>query len=96
MEAKQRKIMDDKNAKINCSTFQKQEPVIQDIVEKINNVKEVQKKAELAEEMQKEVEVLFSCTDFDENNIDCGNCRFIANLRKKTTELIMKAKRLAE
>ena len=84
------------DTKINCAIFQKQESVIGDIAEKINNAKEVHEKAELAEEMQKEVEVFFSCTDYDKNNIDCENCRFIASLRKKTAELIIKAKRLTE
>jgi len=82
--------------KVNCAIFQKQEPVIKNIAEKINSVKDVQEKANLAEEMQKEVEVFFSCTDYDKNNIDCESCRFIANLRKKTAELIIKAKRLTE
>jgi len=93
-KGKQRKIMNDENTKINCSTFQKQEPVIRDISEKINNVKEVPKKAELAEKIQKEVDVLLSCPDYDENDLDCENCRFIASLRKKTAVLIMRANKL--
>lgn len=84
------------DTKINCAIFQKQESGIGNIAEKINNAKEIHEKAELAEEMQKEVEVFFSCTDYDKNNIDCESCRFIANLRKKTAELIIKAKRLTE
>jgi len=95
MEAKQRRIMDDETAKINCSTFKKQEPVMQDIAEKINNVKEVQEKAELAEKMQKEADVILLCSDYDENDLDCENCRFITSLRKKTAELIIKANKLA-
>ena len=84
------------DSKINCATFQKQESAIKNIVEKINSVKEVQEKAELAEEMQKEVEVFFSCTDYDESSMDCKSCRCIANLRKKTAELIIKTKSLTE
>jgi len=82
------------NSKINCSIFQKQESVMQDIVEKINNVKEVQGKAELAEEMQNEVNVILLCPEYDENDLDCENCRFIASLRKKTADLIIKANKL--
>lgn len=82
-------------AKISCATFQKQEPVIKDITEKINNAKEVQEKATFAVELQKEVNVLLSCSDYDEKSLNCKNCHFIANLRKKTADLIIKAKKLA-
>ncbi len=87
--------MSKENAKINCSVFQKQEPVIADITAKINGAKGVLEKADFAEELQKEVNVLLSCQDYDEKNADCSNCRFIANLRKKTADLIIKAKKLA-
>jgi len=82
-------------AKINCPAFQKQEPVIKDITAKINNAKDVLEKAEFAEKLQEEVNVLLSCPDFDEKSMDCNNCRFIANVRKKTADLIIKAKKLA-
>lgn len=81
--------------KINCQTFQKQEPVIKGITDKINSVKGVQGKAKFAEELQKEVSVLLSCPDYDDKKLDCKNCRFIASLRKKTADVIIKAKKLA-
>jgi hypothetical protein len=81
--------------KINCQIFQKQEPVINGITDKINNSKGVQEKAKFAEELQREIEVLLSCQDFKSENLDCKNCHFIANLRKKTADLIIKAKKLA-
>ncbi len=81
--------------KISCSTFQKQEPVIKDITEKINKANGVQEKAGFAEELEKEVDVLLSCPDYDDKSLDCKNCHFIANLRKKTANLIIKAKKLA-
>jgi len=84
-----------KEAKINCPVFQKQEAVIRGITEKINEAKGVQEKAAYAEELQKEVKVLLSCPDYDKEKLDCESCHFIANLRKKTTDLIIKAKRLA-
>jgi len=87
--------MSKKSAKMNCSTFQKQEPAIKDITAKINNAKDVVEKAELAKELQEEVGVLLSCPDYDEKSIRCKNCRFIANVRKKTVDLIIKAKKLA-
>jgi len=81
--------------KINCLTFQKQEMVIKDITNKINMAKGVLEKARLAEELQKETNVLLSCPDYDKEKLDCKNCHFIANLRKKTADLIIKAKKLA-
>ncbi len=79
---------------VNCPAFQKQEPVIKDITDKINQAKGVLEKARFAEELQKEVDVLLSCPDYDKEKFDCKNCHFIANLRKKTANLIIKAKKL--
>jgi hypothetical protein len=87
--------MKNEEAKINCPTFQKQEPIIQSITAKINNAKEVSKKAEFAEKLAEEVNVLLSCPDFKEKDTDCGNCHFIANIRKKTADLIIRTERLA-
>jgi len=87
--------MSKQDAKINCQTFQKQEPAIEDITAKINNAKDVLEKAEFAEKLQEEVDVLLSCPDYDEKSADCSNCRFIADVRKRTTDLIIKAKKLA-
>ncbi len=87
--------MDKKEAKITCATFQKQESVIKDLTDKINKAKGVQEKAKVAEELQKEVNVLLNCSDYKKETLDCKNCHFIANLRKKTTDLIIKAKKLA-
>jgi ABC-type hemin transport system substrate-binding protein len=87
--------MKNKEAKINCPTFQKQEPVIQSITAKINNTKDVLKKAEFAEKLEKEVNVLLSCPNYKEKDKDCSNCHFIASIRKKTTDLIIKTKKLA-
>lgn len=80
---------------ISCPTFRKQEPVIKDITDKINQAKGVLEKARFAEELQKEVNVLLSCPDYDDKRLDCKSCHFIANLRKKTANLIIKAKKLA-
>ncbi len=81
--------------KISCPIFQKQEPVIKDIMDKINQAKGVQGKARFAEELQKEVNVLLFCPDYDDKRLDCKSCHFIANLRKKTANLIIRAEKLA-
>jgi hypothetical protein len=85
----------EENRTINCTTFQKQEPAIKEITDKINMAQKVMEKARFAEGLQKEVEVLLSCPDYDDKSLDCKNCHFIANLRKKTGSLIIKAKKLA-
>jgi hypothetical protein len=40
------------------------------------------------------VDVLLSCPDYESQSLDCKNCHFISNLRKKTSNLIIKAKKL--
>lgn len=80
--------------KINCSAFLKQEPVIRGITDKINKAKGVQEKSKYAEELQKESNVLLNCLDYEEEILDCKNCHFIANLRKKAADLIIKARSL--
>jgi len=87
--------MSKENTKISCPTFQKQEPVIQDITAKINNAKDVLEKADFAQKLQDEVDVLLSCPDYDQKIVECTNCHFIANVRKKTAGLIIKAQKLA-
>ena len=87
--------MHKEDTQINCPTFQKQEPVIKDITDKINRSKGVQEKAGFAEELQKEVNVLLNCSDYKKESLECKNCHFIANLRKKTADIIIKVKKLA-
>jgi hypothetical protein len=84
----------EENKAINCLTFQKQEPIIKDITDRINIGETVLEKATFAEELQEEVNVLLSCTNYDKASINCKYCHFIANLRKKTANLIIKAKKL--
>lgn len=87
--------MDKKTSRINCLTFQKQERVITGVTDKINKAEDVQEKAKFAEELHKEVDVLLSCPDSNKEKLDCKNCRFIASLRRKTADVIIKAKKLA-
>jgi hypothetical protein len=84
----------ERNARINCPTFQKQEPIIKDITDKINKAKAVREKARFAEELEKELDVLLSCPDYESQSLDCKNCHFISNLRKETSNLIIRAKKL--
>jgi len=79
---------------MNCPTFLKQEAVIKDLADRINRAQGVSEKAGIAGEMLKEVAVLLSCLEYDEEKADCGNCRFIANLREKTARLIIRTRKL--
>jgi predicted metallo-beta-lactamase superfamily hydrolase len=81
--------------KINCPIFQKQELLIKDITDKINKTKAIQEKAEFAEELQKKIDALSNCADFKKDNLNCTSCHFVANLRKRAANLIIKAKKLA-
>jgi len=87
--------MQNNDVKINCPIFQKQEPGIQKITNNINSATGVKEKAKFAVELQKEADVLLSCADYDAKKLDCENCHFIANLRKKTANLIIKTQKLA-
>ncbi len=80
--------------KINCPIFQKQEPIIKELTDNINKAKGVLEKARFAEELQKEVKVLLSCLDYKSESLDCKNCHLIANLREKTADIVIKAKKL--
>jgi hypothetical protein len=79
---------------MNCPNFQKQEAVIKALADRINRAEGVAEKAGIAEEMQKEVAVLLSCLEYDEERAECGNCRFIANVREKTARLIIRTRKL--
>ena len=85
----------DGSAMINCATFQKQELVIKDITQKINAIEGVAGKAVFAEILRKEVDVLLACQSYKNTSADCENCRFVASLRKRSADLIVKVKKLA-
>lgn len=82
-------------AKINCQTFHKQDNAIKAVTDRINAAEGVQKKAPHAKDLKKELDVLVSCPDYNDKSLDCGNCRFVTNLRMRTANLIIKAERLA-
>ena len=79
---------------IKCQIFQKQNLIVRELTNKINETETIQKKAKLAEELAKEVDVLILCSNYDNKSINCINCHFISNARKKTVNLIIKARKL--
>ena len=80
---------------IDCSMFLKAEELIKGITSKINRAKGISEKAGFAEELKKIADELLSCQEFESGNLNCKNCHFIAALRKKTADIIIKVKRLA-
>ncbi|MCG2712392.1 MAG: hypothetical protein L6416_08745 [Candidatus Omnitrophica bacterium] len=81
-----------KEINIDCLKFQEQEQIMQGIIDRINQAKDVREKARFAQELHQEAEEILSCPLFDSKSLDCNNCNFIANLRKKTANLIIKVK----
>ena len=81
---------------IKCPIFLKREWTIKELTRDINEAKTLSDKAERAEQLKKEVEMLLSCEKYNQKNEDCKNCRMISNLRKQTAELLIKAKGLGK
>lgn len=79
---------------MNCLRFQKQEDAISGIIAGINQAGDIAGKAEFASSLQREVEVLLFCRDYDPNSDDCTNCHFHANVRKRVAGLFIKARKL--
>ncbi|MBI5306348.1 hypothetical protein HZB04_02075 [Candidatus Wolfebacteria bacterium] len=80
--------------KIKCPIFTSKNEEIEKINKAINEAGEIGGKARLAERLIKEVDELINCKLFDEKRVDCKICHYIADLRKRTANLILKAKEL--
>ena len=87
--------MNQKEPGIKCPTFLKQEPGINKLTESINQAEPVHEKAALALELQKEVNVLLECPDYNRERADCRNCHFLATVRKRVADVIILAQKLA-
>lgn len=81
--------------KISCQIFNRQAPAVNRITEEINKARGVQEKAWWAEELIKEVKNLLECQKHDGAKLDCANCRTISELRNRTANLVLKARKLA-
>lgn len=86
--------MTEPKPEIKCPIFLKREWTIKTLTRDINEAKAVFDKAERAQQLKQEVEMLLTCEKYDEKSEDCGNCRTISTLRKQTAELLIKAKGL--
>ena len=79
---------------MNCSMFQKQERITKKIINKINSEKKPDGKIRYADELLKEINLLFSCTRYTKEDIECNVCHIIATLRKETAELLNETKKI--
>ena len=86
--------MTEPRPQINCPIFLKREWAIKELTRDINEAKAVSDKAERAERLKNEVEMLLSCEKYDRENEDCKDCKVISTLRKQTAELLIKARGL--
>ena len=81
--------------KIKCTIFKSKNEAIEGVTKAINESEDVERKAHLAERLIKEAEELLVCKHFDEKRADCKICHYIANLRIKTANLIIRTSRFA-
>ena len=82
-------------SEIKCGIFKTQEPHIKKATQLINSAQGAVQKAREAQNLLNEVDLLLTCVEYNDQNMDCQTCREIASLRKKTAELIIKASKLA-
>jgi len=76
---------------MNCPTFLKHQGRIKKLTRSVNGRKIISKKVDDAFELVDIINILSSCPDYDENNDDCINCRFILNLRQEIARIIIEA-----
>lgn len=79
---------------IHCPLFQSEEEVARKLTSEINEAASIEEKAAKARDLIEEVDALLLCEEYDDKNVDCKNCRVISELRKKTAELVVKARKL--
>jgi hypothetical protein len=83
-------------ATLNCpiDLFPKQEMEIARLTSSINQAPTAARKSPFAQSLLETVTVLLDCAAYDEDNPNCGLCRNISELRRKTANLVMAAGRL--
>lgn len=80
---------------IRCPKFRAQETVVVRLTQQINAAETVAEKAPKAKELIETVEELLDCGEYEEDSPHCQFCHNFSALRKKTAELILKARWLA-
>ena len=80
--------------KIKCVIFQAKNETIERITQAINEAANIKEKAVIAQKLLNEVEELLACKHFSRKKAECKICHYIAKLRKRTANLIIKDKQL--
>ena len=76
--------------------FARQEGEIIRLTQAINQAPRAAEKAVWAQVLIEEVDLLLECEQYDESSPDCRLCRQLAELRRKTAALIVRAGQLQE
>ena len=80
---------------IKCNTYQANFAVLNEIRQRINQVTSFGINAGYAKELLVQIACLDDCAQFDDQKQDWSNCRMMTEVNKRTTELIIHAKRLS-
>jgi predicted transcriptional regulator len=72
-----------------CPKFSQTEPKIKQLTAETNEAKDLPTKAVKARELIKTADTLLACTDFENGNWTCKNCRHVTSLRKETSQIIL-------
>jgi predicted transcriptional regulator len=73
---------------ISCPTYIHSEKVMRELTNEINKAKDLNEKAVMAHKLIREADMLLSCKKHREN-WNCRNCRKIASLRKRVSEIVI-------
>jgi len=81
--------------KINCPCFTKKYNQLLDNKQKVKRSVRGMEKEIYAEDCDKSIDELLDCSNYDQLNMDCVNCRIVANLEKNSVEIRMQLKATA-
>ncbi len=81
--------------KITCPSFTKKYNQILDNKHKVSRSVRSIEKAIYAEDCEEGINELLDCGDYDPVKMDCLNCRVVANIQKKSAEIILQMKATA-
>jgi len=79
----------DFSKKISCPNFHNQYSRLLDDRKKINRSVRSMEKTIYAEDYEEHLKTLLNCQNYDLHKPDCRNCRIVANLKKKSAEILI-------
>ncbi|MFQ6074664.1 MAG: ArsR/SmtB family transcription factor [Candidatus Bathyarchaeia archaeon] len=78
-------------SRIDCPTYIRLEDVMGRLTGEINEERDLEGKAVKAQSLLSNADVLLACEDYDEERWSCKNCRRVASLRKRVSEIVIRA-----